>query len=129
MDKKIAFTIVGDPVPYLRMTQGQLKLLHVPTWKISPQGLKTVKRIRRYFSYKDDVRLAARVFKFSRRPESKIYLNVFVYFRNRKHADPENIRKGIQDSLFEQDNKVAGSVDFGYDPKNPRVEVEIIESE
>jgi hypothetical protein len=50
-----------------------------------------------------------------------------IYFRNRKHPDPENVRKGIQDAVFRKDNLVAGNVDFGYDAMNPRVEIEIID--
>ena len=124
---RISFTVPGDPVPYLRMTQGQVKLMRIPDRKISGPGMKVKKKIRRYLEYKDRARLVSSRYEFLRAPTEKVYLNVFVYFSSRRHGDPENIRKGIQDAVFEQDRYVAGSVDFGYDAQNPRVEVEIID--
>lgn len=131
--KTIRFQIPGEPVGYTRMTQGQLKLLRIPPYKIySRSAVSVAERIRKYLAYKDLVRYCAFGDKVRRAPRAKVYLNVMIYFREgegkfNRHPDPENVRKGIQDALFSEDNKIAGSVDFGYDPGNPRVEVEIIE--
>jgi len=124
---KILFTVSGDPVPYLRMTQGQVKLMRIPDHKLRPGGLRIKTAIRRYFAYKDQVHVAAWEKRVDPEPKEKVFLNVMIYFRNRKHADPENVRKGIQDAIFKKDRLVAGSVDFGYDQANPRVKIEIIE--
>ena len=34
------FTIPGPPVGYLRMTQGQVKLMRIPRHKLTPQSVK-----------------------------------------------------------------------------------------
>lgn len=127
LNKAVSFIVPSDPVPYLRMTQGEVKLMRIPDHKLRPGGLRIKTAIRRYFAYKDQVHLAAWANHVDAEPKGKIYLNVMIYFRNRKHADPENVRKGIQDAIFKKDKYVAGRVDFDYDAVNPRVEIEIIE--
>lgn len=124
------FTAPGDPVPYLRMTQGQVKLMRIPDQKMYPKGLRVKQRIRRYFEYKEYINLCvlSKHLKYDRSPKGKTILHTVIYFSNKKHGDPENIRKGIQDALFDQDRNVVGSVDFFYDSLNPRVEIEIIET-
>jgi hypothetical protein len=59
----------------------------------------------------------------------KVYLHVYIYFRDYTHGDPENCRKAIQDAIYAQDKYVAGCVDFGYDRDNPRVVITILERE
>lgn len=121
----ISFTILGDPVPYLRMTQGQVKLMRIPDHKLRMDGLRVKTRIRSYLAYKRRVYAASLDKPINRNPREKVFLNAMIYFANRKHGDPENIRKGCQDAIYINDRMVAGSVDFAYDPKNPRVEIEI----
>lgn len=123
----IRFTIPGPPVPYLRMTQGQIRLMRIPDHKLRPDGLKVKDRIRRYLRYKEATLMIVAPFSFDRAPRNKVFLNVTCYFKNRKHPDPENVRKGISDAIFTQDKYVAGLIDFFYDQANPRVEVEIVE--
>ena len=43
-------------------------------------------------------------------------LDVDCFFRNETHADPENVRKGIQDSLFDNDKHVWGTVRYYHGP-------------
>ena len=124
-----SFIIGGDPVPYLRMTQGEVKLMRIPDHKLRPGGLRIKTAIRRYFAYKDRVHIAAWAKRVDPEPKGKTYLNVMIYFRNRRHADPENVRKGIQDAIFSKDKMVAGGVDFDYDHENPRVEISVYEYE
>jgi len=121
----ITFVVHGDPVPYTRMTQGQVKLMRIPDSRISPAGKKVKDKIKRYFTWKEFVNAHTLSLHFERSPKTKIFLNVMCYFKNKAHADPENIRKGIQDAIFEQDKMVAGAVDFDYDKDNPRCEVTI----
>ncbi len=124
----LKFTVPGTPVPYLRMTRGQVKLLKVPEYAITdPKALKIRTRVRRVLEYKEWVRANAILLKYDGSPKGKTILNVMCYFANNKHGDPENCRKLIQDSLFADDKKVVGTVDFMYDNVNPRCEIEIIE--
>jgi hypothetical protein len=121
------FVIPGSPVPYLRMTQAQVKLMRIPDSRLRPDGLRIKQRIRRYLAYKDLVLKCSLGQEIERRPRKKVFLDVMIYFSIGRRGDPENIRKGIQDAIYLQDRMVAGSVDFAYDPGNPRVEVEIRE--
>ena len=86
------------------------------------------KRIRKYLAYKDTVRVASTNLLFDRKPKNKIYLDVMIWFGSHHHPDPENVRKGVQDSIFDQDKMVAVTVDFSYDPQKPRVEITIYEN-
>ncbi len=124
---RINFSVPGDPVPYLRMTQGQVKLMRIPDHKLRPAGLKVKQRIRRYLNYKAAVGSLACGHDIDTSPRGKVYLNVMIHFGSHKHGDPENIRKGIQDAIYDQDKMVAGNVDFDYDRENPRMEIEIIQ--
>ena len=56
----------------------------------------------------------------------KAYLHSRIYFANKKHADPDNVQKGIEDALFKDDKYVAGTYDFEYSKENPRVECSLI---
>jgi len=56
----------------------------------------------------------------------KSTLNIMIYFKNRHHADPSNVFKGVEDALYDLDKYVRGSFDFDYDPKKPRVEAEVL---
>lgn len=123
------FTIPGPPVGYLRMTQGQVKLMRIPRHKLTPQSVKVRDRIQRYFDYKELASFCGFRLKFDRSPKKRILLHAMIYFKDKKHPDPENVRKGIQDALFTSDKYVAGCYDFEYDPDNPRVEIEIVEAE
>lgn len=125
--RRFKFTVLGNPVPYKRMTQGQVKLMRIPYHKLRLASVKVVDGIKRYLDYKDIVRYSAIKEKFERAPKEKVYLHVMIYFKNKAHGDPENVRKGIQDALFEQDKYVAGSVDFDYDADNSRCEIVIEE--
>jgi len=57
--------------------------------------------------------------------KEKIYLHTKIFFANDSRSDPDNVQKGIADSLFKNDKYVVGSYVFGFDKENPRVEVEI----
>lgn len=120
----IKFTVNHDtnPVPYKRTTQRQ---------KFTDDGYKV------YIAWKQKVILAF-ASTFGKLPhqilkkDTKYYVNIIAYYKDKKHADTDNVAKGINDSLFSKplsDKFVAGSYDFFYDKENPRVEIEIIERE
>ena len=123
----------GNPVPYLRLTQNELRLLRIPAWKARITGKRT--RVQRYMDWKEYVYLcflkACQENKVS--PEEffrhisraqKVRLDCIVHFKDRRHGDPENVRKGISDAIFQDDRKVIGFYDFDYSSK-PGVEVKI----
>ncbi len=116
------FCVPGEPIPYLRMTQGEVALLKKSPYRLSDRQFKKVQAIRRYFAYRDYVCLMAGR-GYPAKALKKVYLDVFIYFTNGKHGDPDNVRKGIQDALFARDSRVAGAVDFDFDSENPRCEV------
>lgn len=101
--------------------------MRIPESRLRPDGLRIKRRIKAYLAYKDLVYKCSIGKEIDRSPKKKVFMNVMVYFRNGRHGDPENIRKGIQDAVYAQDRMVAGGVDFAYDAESPRVEVEIRE--
>ena len=121
----IKFTIPGDPVGYLRLTQGQLKLLHIPDHKLRPPGLRKKSEILRCFAYKNDVVKSGMGRGIERKPKRKVHMKTMIYFRSGVRPDAENVHKLISDSLFLNDKNLSGTFDFDYDARNPRVEVEI----
>ena len=62
------------------------------------------------------------------RKEHPLVVRTVTWFRNGRHADPENVHKGVKDALFYNakggDKYTGGSYDPPrYDPTNPRVDV------
>ncbi len=123
----IKFTVPENPIGYLRMTQGQVKLMRIPPYKLRPDGFKVQQKIRRYLEYKSLVFMMSIGKGIDRRPKEKVRLITRIYFSSNKHPDAENVHKGISDAIFENDKMVSGSFDFFYDSRNPRVEIEIID--
>lgn len=146
----IKFTVRGNqnglkknPVPYLRMTSNEIKLLKIPDFRIrSRSALKKKRAIERYLDWKAyvqqccyfmariDERKALKVEIVNTvRQKRKVQLDCMIFFANKKHGDPDNIRKSIQDALFANDKYVVGNVDYQYDKENPRVEVKIMKGD
>lgn len=133
----------GNPIPYLRMTQGGLRLLKIPEHKIrSGSALARARGIKRYLRWKHYVTACLLAYGMvdGRRAtgdeigritdgKGKVQLVCTIYFADKRHGDADNIFKGISDSLFANDKYVVGSVDYHYDSKRPRVEVLIQERE
>jgi hypothetical protein len=115
----IHFTIPGHPVGYTRTTQNTL-------WE---------PRYLRYTAYKNAV-IAAFLDQvpgewghpkpLTTTKDSQTHITYMIYFQNGKHADVDNVAKGIQDALFKCDKYCSQSTSFDYDPINPRVEVTLI---
>jgi hypothetical protein len=106
----------GNAVPYKRMTQAEARMRNKPG-------------VLRYLKWQAMIAESALPHKFDRAPKEKVYLYVHAYFRDGRHGDPDNVFKGIADSIYGQDKYVAGCVDFGYDRDNPRVVITILERE
>ena len=122
----IRFTVPGQPVPCLRLTQGQIKWTKVPRHALvyrDPKIVRMVERIRRYWAFKDSVRWASNGKNIDRAPKIKTHLWVKIWFKTARHGDPDNILKAIQDAIFEKDKMVAGMIDFEYTIGEPRCEI------
>lgn len=121
MKLPIAFTVLGQPVPFLVGVRHQTK-----------------KRVQKYEDYRDTVRMFAReagIRNIKITAEAPLYFHTRAFFKNRVHGDPENIHKAIVDAVCynpdggkgSRSDKFTGGA-FApprYDKKNPRVEVVI----
>lgn len=58
-------------------------------------------------------------------PAAHARMDIFIVFKNRKHADPENIFGSIADALFQNDARLRGSFDFSENGPNAKVRVSI----
>ena len=58
-------------------------------------------------------------------PAAYCHMEIFICFKNRKHADPENIFGSIADALFHNDARLRGSFDFSENEPKARVKVRI----
>jgi hypothetical protein len=113
----------GNPIPYERQTQ---------------RGSFARPQARRYHKWKDYVRFCW-VQQIGKRlpqiPNGRYRLDCTVFFKKAatgtcQHADPENVRKGIQDALFPfGDQHVYGSVYYEHVTDLPRVLVTIWKEE
>ena len=115
------FTVHCDnynPIPYKRTTQKQ---------KFKDTDYQ------RYTVWKQVI-LAEFIKAFGKYPHAifeknkKYYVDVKAFYKDRNHADTDNVAKGVNDAIFQKplsDKYVAGSYDFDYDKENPRVEIEI----
>ena len=119
----IKFTVSNgkNPTPYKRTTQRQ---------KFVDEGYK------KYNQYK-----ALIVAEFAKqykclphkllKPNTKYYVNITAYYKDKTHADTDNVAKGVNDALFQKplsDKYISGSYDYFYDKINPRLEIEILEA-
>lgn len=129
--KSVAFVIPGQPVGYVS--------------KPSHHGSEAQrKKATKYHDYCEKVRLLARqaglTLPLIATKAKPLIIHVIAYFEDGRHADPENCRKGIVDSLFyvrkdarkflpkgnTNDKHVGGSHFMPlYDPVFPRAEITI----
>ena len=119
----IPFVVPGPPVGYYAQAGRNL-------WKMSPSQREQAEKYR---NYKDKVKLyavqAGLVLPLNATEAAPVIVNIRAYFFNRVHCDPGNVQKGCCDALFQGSNDRYTGGSFPppiYDPKNPRVEVEVI---
>ena len=125
------FTIPGRPVPAVRMTQNEAKLMRYGRHPTNKSLQQKYDRIKRYLDYKDTVAWTA---KGSRVPfyESTVRIEIDIY-TNGVVGDWDNYGKSIcdalQDVVYKNDRQVKGGrVDIHPCPKGKeRAEIEITE--
>jgi len=108
----------GHPVPYERSTQrGQWlpRVKRYNAWKryVAESFIKSIREelpISKGNTVIDVNGLGKPIVS-----KAKAHMEVFMVFRNKRHADPDNIWKGIADALFQNDNKLVGSFDYSVD--------------
>lgn len=58
--------------------------------------------------------------------ENKIYVKIYIEFKDKTHGDGDNIFKGICDALFMNDKYIAGEFDYEYSKdKIGKIDIEI----
>lgn len=135
--RSIHFSIIGNqedktgnPIPYMRSTQGgqwKPNVMRYNQWKghivaSYLDALGEIKKIDRAdFGEMHDL-IQRKPIKASK---EKIYMNIMITFKDKTHADGDNIFKGVADALFMNDKYVAGSFDYQYGDVG-RIDVEII---
>ncbi len=109
----------GNPIPYHRTTQKSL-------WD------KQAKRYAAWKKYVQQCALEAGLDIRKLQKNQTYSLDVMCWFTDETHGDPENVRKGVQDALFEiaGDKHVFGAVYFAHIPgltesHNPGVEISL----
>lgn len=114
----------GNPIPYERTTQrgkwvrpSSIRYRHWKTYVLK----SWVEQVRKSPPCETDGRY---------RLDCHIYLLKDPRMgRGCGHGDPENIRKGIQDALFQfGDQHVIGSVEYDHVEKNPCVVVTVVKN-
>ncbi len=125
---KFVFTVPGTCVPYTRTTQKQKwvdarwkKYADYKT-KIQANFFESVKEhpMSKYFAQS----MIAKSKPLDTK-QTKVYVSIKMFFKNKQHGDPDNIYKGAIDALFVSDKYIAGFFDFDYDEISPRLEVTI----
>lgn len=120
---RISFVIVGNqenpngnPIPYHRATQGS-RWNHASqryeAWKAHVQ-LALMGAVKRGRSEMEKT-IYRRICSGSKpiiKTDQKQRTDIFIYWANHAHADPDNILKGINDALYESDKFVSCSADF-----------------
>lgn len=103
------------PIPAPRMTQGQIKFLHIHDGALSRQDLATKRRIKNYFAYKDAVLALSRKIRFAM-PESGFHIKFFLPHRlqrpelegtpHQQKPDTDNMLKAFKDALCSRDQAI-----------------------
>lgn len=115
----------GNPVPYMRMTQRSM-------WNPGAKRYMNWQHfVRLKYVEQCDPSIIGSVLQ-SHKPINlatgeKAYMHIMIHWANHHHGDPDNVWKGIADSLFANDKHVSGSFDYVMaDDGKGLVEVQII---
>jgi len=124
--KEIKLTITGNqenkkgnPIPYLRTTQGSQwtdKAVRYQEWKryVVAQlidWLDSIPKAER-MEYSDVIYLLGK--KPIKATTQKIHMRLCITWADKKHADCDNVFKGIADALFMNDKYLSGEFDYHY---------------
>ena len=117
MTKIITFTIKGNqednegnPIPYVRVVSRALWLPNAQryyAWKESVRN-SFFKGYPEYVSY-NDRHLIVDDEPLTTKASERARMDIKIFWRNGVHGDPDNIFKGIADSLFKDDKFLDGS--------------------
>lgn len=112
----------GNPMPYTRTTQGAKwspKYERYQKWKSYVVGafIKEFQNLD-----KQERAEFAKVVDFSKekpiaKSEHKQKMSIEIYYKDKTHADSDNVFKGIADALFQNDKMLMGDFDFFYSIK------------
>ena len=97
-------------------------------YTIQSRGSFWNKRSRAYHAWKDLVRLTARAAGVPDEiPEDERWgIRTVIYWKGKARVDPENIQKGILDSMWKQDRRVSHGEFMSYEKNGPeRCEVAV----
>lgn len=124
---RIEFDPQGHPLPKLRMTGGQSwkpEVKRYMAWKahVAQSFLEALRKTRPVIYAAALMRTSYGAKPVPSFPE-KASMTVIAYYRNRKHADTENVFGSVADALFENDNNLVGNFDFELTDADPRVVV------
>lgn len=114
----------GNPCPYFRVTGKGLWLPGARRYNEWKQFVRSI-----FYGHYPKLLIGR---KLNERPlgtteDTRTRMDVKIFWKNKAHADEDNIFKGIADALFEDDKDLDGSFTHEYCPdKKGRVEVEII---
>lgn len=138
--KNYTFTIegnqesrTGNPLPYLRRTQGSLWTPQAKRYDAWVQFLRQecgrLLKITPHFSTSaiGGKRInVVYLHPFRLEVMQEAHMALTIHFASENHADPDNIFKGFADALFFNDKHLTGSFTFVHAPnKRGRVEVNI----
>ncbi len=113
----------GNPVPYTRTlshawrndaTRYKQWLRHVLNSFLS--NYSKGKEVRNIYTHGKPLVLG---------PDEMAQMDITIFWKNKRHGDPDNIFKGIADALFYDDREVYGSIKLGGFSDKPRVKVNI----
>lgn len=117
---KLIVSTGKNPTPYKRTTQKQKFVDEGYKKYTAYKALIVAEFIKEYKCYPHKVL----------KPNTKYYVNVVAYYKDKTHGDTDNVAKGVNDALFAKplsDKYISGSYDYFYDKENPRLEIEIVE--
>lgn len=135
-DQPLEFTVHGggfdpmaNPMPKIKYTARQQWLERVQNyveWKshVVDEYLEALEQVND--EWYDE---AAERVMFGNKPivtgTKAMRMDIFIAFRGRSHADPENVFGSIADALFTNDKYLAGSFDYTHLPKTQEPYVKI----
>lgn len=134
MTKIITFTIKGNqednegnPIPYVRVVSRALWLPNAQRYHAWKEYVRNsfFKGYPEYVSYSDR-HLIVDDEPLTTKASERARMDIKIFWRNGVHGDPDNIFKGIADSLFKDDKFLDGSFESCHAPDGRgKVEVKI----
>lgn len=133
LGEKLLMEFELNPIPAIRTTTNQYKLLRIPRHKLQPKERQLADRLDRYEKYKGDCKLLATVKRF-KMPDSNVHIVFFLetndsllwgHPHRERTPDWDNLVKAIQDAICSKDHHIWNVMVSKYwtQPKNGRTEI------